>query len=176
MKIRILIVLLCSGAFQITFGQKDINSTQNKTDLDTIFNMVDSNYFVGVFKNKKKLKVDNSNWKEYNKSNELKSEGLIKFGTYTNCCFAGPCKLSYLYKQGRWKYFYKSGTLKALGTYETKIANIQTSCSDKGDNVIVQKVAKDWTYFDENGTDIEPSENLILELEKFHTLGLWEIY
>lgn len=103
-------------------------------------------------------------WCEFYENGKLKSAGEFKTSSYVNCCIAGPCNIIYCYKTGNWCYYFENGNLKAKGVYEIKSKWINTSC-DGGDEINFGFVTKSWIFYDKKGSQINPSENDIKEIE-----------
>lgn len=103
-------------------------------------------------------------WSSYYENGQLKSKGKYNIGTYIQCCFSGACKQFYNYKVGFWEYFHSNGQLKANGEYQTRQMHVATSC-EGGDDMPFGLTTSKWEYFNELGEVIEPSNELIIELE-----------
>lgn len=165
---RKLLFIILLFAFILSNGQSDIERIVGK-DLDTIVDYDDKTFIVGSFKEKNDVAGNSYGlWKEYYRSGKLKGTGTLAKGSYTQCCTAGPCELSYMYKIGHWTYYYENGKLKAEGNYNTQVYNFPTSCQG-GDNIVIQKVGDNWKYYDETGNMIPVSKEMITELETIHT-------
>jgi hypothetical protein len=103
-------------------------------------------------------------WKRFDKSGDLKAFGEYKIGSYTRCCFEGPCNCHYNYKFGKWIYYYSKGQLKAIGAYSINSKQIETNCTGE-DKKKVHEINDDWKYWDEKGKPINLSRELKEELE-----------
>jgi hypothetical protein len=114
------------------------------------------------------LKVDE--WSSFYENGQQKSIGKYKIGTYIQCCFSGPCKQYYNYKIGTWKYYHPNGQLKAMGDYEIKKLHVNTSC-EGGDDMPFGLTSAQWQYFNEQGQSIQPTQELVLELETVKSGG-----
>lgn len=101
---------------------------------------------------------------EFYTDGTLKSTGFYDMSYYVNCCFAGHCLMDYFYKTGQWTYYYPNGQIRAKGIYLNELHHIDTSCRG-GDNVMNSRTTKDWEYYDEQGTEMEPPKQLLKELE-----------
>ncbi len=99
---------------------------------------------------------------EYYPNGKLKSRGNYQIGSYTQCCSSGPCKQFYNYKIGDWNYYYPNEQLRANCTYQTDIFHIGTSC--EGGDSLIFSLARSVEAFDELGNKIEPTQELLNEL------------
>ena len=79
------------------------------------------------------LKV--GNWKEYDQSGILISEGNYKIGSFIDCCTGGACKSFYYYREGLWKYYSKNGDLKYELIYTPTKLKVDTRCQG-GDKLL----------------------------------------
>jgi len=102
---------------------------------------------------------------KFNEQNNLIEKGNYGLGEYTNCCAGGLCKQFYSFKNGDWQYFYPSGNIKASVKYKTINFKMDTSCEGgaqlKFGNLDLSKSI----FYDEKGKIIEPSVDLISELQ-----------
>jgi hypothetical protein len=84
-------------------------------------------------KNISDLKI--GNWKEYDESGILISEGNYKIGSFLDCCMGGVCKSFYSYRDGAWKYYSKNGDLKYELNFTPTKLKVDTRC-EGGDELI----------------------------------------
>jgi len=99
---------------------------------------------------------------EYYPNGNLKSRGNYQIGSYSQCCSSGPCQQFYNYKIGEWTYYYPNEQLRAKCNYQTDIFYIRTSCED-GDSLTFNNIQL-VEAFDESGTSIQPTAELLNEL------------
>lgn len=67
-------------------------------------------------------------WKEYNANQNLVAEGNYKISSYIDCCTAGVCRVFYFYRDGKWKYFNKTGELDFVLNFIPKEHSVETRC------------------------------------------------
>lgn len=109
-------------------------------------------------------------WVRYYENGQLKEQGSYEIGAYIQCCFSGSCKQFYNFKIGKWKYLYPNGKTKAIGEYEIVNLHVDTNC-EGGDDLLFGILTDEWTFFNENGIQINLNDSLRLELETVHTGG-----
>jgi len=103
-------------------------------------------------------------WSSFYEDGQLRSSGNYNIGSYIQCCFTGPCKQFYHYKIGTWKYYHPNGQPKAIGEYNIKQLHVDTSCKG-GDEMPFSLTSSQWEYFNQQGISIQPTKELILDLE-----------
>ncbi|MFD2565421.1 hypothetical protein [Aquimarina rubra] len=169
MNLRIIIIISLIFLTELSFGQHTFDIPDFETKLDTIYDKHDSSFAIGSVVQNGDFKGHRFGyWKEYYSTGELKGSGLMLIEKYVQCCFSGPCTQHYSYKIGNWTYFYKNGSFKAKGTYETQIYNYPTSCRG-GYDIIIQKVGSKWEFYDTEGEEIKKTKEIVNELETFYT-------
>lgn len=91
--------------------------------------------------------------------------GKLEKDTYLHCGIK-PTETNYFYKTGKWKFWDLNRKLIAEGEFE--IDSLKTSVKGVGceNSIKVSRINKNkWNFFDGKGKKIEPSINLIYELE-----------
>ena len=113
-------------------------------------------------------------WKEFYRNGNLKSVGNYKLDTYTQCCTSGICDGFYSYKYGEWTYYYDNGKLKAKGKYRIGKKHKKTSCKG-GDEINFGFVTDSWSFYNNSGKEINPTQKDIAEIEKTSILDEWDM-
>src|SRR5690606_31195877 len=106
-------------------------------------------------------------WTEYYTNGLIKATGTYEIGTYVDCCIYGQCRKYYSYKVGSWTYYHTTGQEKAQGTYSLKKQKLRTRCKG-GDYILRHRITPTWTFWDENGHEIRPPKEWIVELEEIN--------
>ena len=113
--------------------------------------------------------------KEFYENGKIKEEGKYLIGRYAKCCFSGPCLRYYNYKVGKWRYYYKDGTLELDGNYKIKKMWIHTNCG--GDYIKYGILDSESKFYDQSENQInENIESLKLNYEKESTYSLRGMY
>ncbi|XWN38744.1 MAG: hypothetical protein ROO71_07275 [Balneola sp.] len=74
-------------------------------------------------------------WKEYDLSGKINSEGSYKLGSYINCCIDGACTQYYYYGIGLWKFYGSDGKLSHELEFTPRELKIDTNC-EGGDKLL----------------------------------------
>jgi len=109
------------------------------------------------------LKVDE--YQSLNAQGKLIEKGKFNIGRYTQCCGGGLCSQFYNYKYGEWEYYYPNGNKKAFVSYQVKEFHLSTSCEGGVNLNFGQIDLSKSTFWNKSETPIEPSTELIKELE-----------
>lgn len=119
--------------------------------------------FTNSVESSTRLKIGNH--RIFYANGQTKSQGEYTIGTYTDCCTGGFCCEYYSYKIGKWIYYNKNGTIKAIANYNPFPYKSSTSCGS--DEITYHKIESIKFFNEETRTDKE------LEFEMSNEL-LWE--
>ena len=161
---------LPENSFVLNYDLYEINNT-GYLGVDTTI----IEYFeTGEIKSKTNFAIDSKNKvspfkvglsESYNELNNLIEKGHYELGEYTSCCAGGLCKQFYNYKIGEWQYSYPNGIVKAVVEYKTANLKLDTSCEGGAKLKFGIIDLSKSTFYDEKGKEVEPSMDLISELQ-----------